>query len=70
MYGYFCIGFAYFMLKGKSLLDYTYSFSPNEYDNEKIILCGLYCVVISYRNLKHLKYHTFQKIISSFYYLE
>ena len=29
--GYFCIGFNYFMLKGKSLLDYTNLFSPNEY---------------------------------------
>ena len=34
MCGYFCIGFIDFMLKGKSLLDYT-----NEYEkNEKIIL--------------------------------
>ena len=39
MCGYFCIGFTYFMLKGKTLLDYTYLFSPNEYEeNEKIIL--------------------------------
>ena len=29
MYGYFCIGFTDFMLKGKSLLDYTKLFTPN-----------------------------------------
>ena len=39
MRGYVCIGFVYFMLKGKSLLDYTNLFSPNEYErNDKIIL--------------------------------
>ena len=27
---YFCIGFICFMLKGKSLLEYTNLFSPNE----------------------------------------
>ena len=37
--GYFCIGFIAFMLKGKSLLDYTNLFSPNDYEkNDKIIL--------------------------------
>ena len=30
MCGYFCIGFIDFMLKGKSLLEYTNLFSPNE----------------------------------------
>ena len=30
MCGYFCIGFIDFMLKGKSLLDYTNLFSPND----------------------------------------
>ena len=35
---YFCIGFIDFMLKGKSLLDYTNLFSPNDYENnDKII---------------------------------
>ena len=35
---YFCIGFIDFMLKGKSLLEYTNLFSPNEYEkNDKII---------------------------------
>ena len=37
MCGYFCIGFVDFMLKGKSLLDYTNLFSLNE-KNDKIIL--------------------------------
>ena len=36
MCGYFCIGYIDFMLKGKSLLDYTSLFSPN--DHNKIIL--------------------------------
>ena len=36
---YFSIGFIDFMLKGKSLLDYTNLFSPNDYEkNDKIIL--------------------------------
>ena len=39
MCGYFCIGFIDFMLKGRSLLDYTKLFSPNDYEkNDKIIL--------------------------------
>ena len=39
MCGYFCIGFIDFMLKGKSLLDYTNLFSPNEHkNNDKKIL--------------------------------
>ena len=39
MCGYFFIGFIDFMLKGKSLLDYTNLFSPNDYEkNDKIIL--------------------------------
>ena len=36
---YFCVGFIDFMLKSKSLLDYTNLFSPNDYQkNDKIIL--------------------------------
>ena len=36
---YFCIGFIDFMLKDKSLLEYTYLFSPNDYEkNEKIFI--------------------------------
>ena len=39
MCGYFCIGFINFMLKGKSLLEYTSLFSSNEHKkNDKIIL--------------------------------
>ena len=39
MWGYFCIGFIYFMLKGKRLLNYTNLFSPNVYGkNNKVIL--------------------------------
>ena len=38
MCGYFCIGFIDFVLKGKSLLEYTNSFSPSDYKkNDKII---------------------------------
>ena len=38
MCGYFCIGSIDFMLKGKSMLDYTNSFSPNDYEkNDKMI---------------------------------
>ena len=37
--GYFCFGFTDFILKGKSLLDYTNLFFPNKYENiDKIIL--------------------------------
>ena len=36
---YFCIEFINFMLKGKSLLDYTNLFSPDNHEkNDKIIL--------------------------------
>ena len=39
MCGYFCIGFIDFILKGKSLLEYTNLFSPNDYEkNDKLIL--------------------------------
>ena len=36
---YFCTEFIVFMLKGKSLLNYTNLFSPNKYEkNDKIVL--------------------------------
>ena len=36
---YFCIGFADFMLEGKSSLEYKYLFSSNDYEkNDKIKL--------------------------------
>ena len=39
MFGYFCIGFIDFMLKGKSLLDYINAFSPNDHQkNDKILI--------------------------------
>ena len=39
MCGYFRIGFIDFMLKDKSLLDYTNLFSPSDYENnDKLIL--------------------------------
>ena len=39
MCGYFCIRVVDFMLKGKSLLDYTNLFSPSNYEkNDKTIL--------------------------------
>ena len=37
--GCFCIGFIDFILKSKSLLDYTNLFSPNQYEkNDQVIL--------------------------------
>ena len=39
MCGYFCIGFIDFMLKGKTLTEYTNLFSPNNFKkNDNIIL--------------------------------
>ena len=38
MCGYFCVEFIKYMLKGKTLLDYTNLFSPNDFKkNDKII---------------------------------
>ena len=38
MCGYFCIEFINYMLKGKTLLDYTNLFSPNNFKkNDRII---------------------------------
>ena len=64
MYLNFCIGFIDFMLKGKTLLDYTNLFSPNSYEkNDKIILKHfqelkkmneIYCVICG-------KYRKFEK---------
>ena len=37
--GYFCIGFIDFILKGKSLHDYSNLTSPNDYEkNDKILI--------------------------------
>ena len=39
MCGYFCIEFIDFILRGKSLLEYTMLYSPDEYkNNDKLIL--------------------------------
>ena len=39
VFEYFCIGFIAFMLKSKSLLDYTNLFSLNNYEkNDKMII--------------------------------
>ena len=39
MYGYFCIGFIDFMLKGNNLTDFTNLFPPNNFKkNDDIIL--------------------------------
>ena len=60
MRGYFCIAFIDFMLKGKSLLDYTNLFSPNDYEtNDKIFsitkkIKKSYCVICG-------KYRKFEK---------
>ena len=50
----FCIGFIDFMLKSKNLLNYTNSFSPNDYEkNDKIILKKLYCgICVKYKKLE------------------
>ena len=38
MCGYFCIEFINYMLKGKTLLDYTNLFSPNNFKkNDRVI---------------------------------
>ena len=69
MWIYFSIGFIDLILKGKSLLEYTNVFSPNDYEkNDKIILkycqqlkilkncIALFVTII--KNLKNLKSHT------------
>ena len=44
MWGYFCVGFIDFMLKGKSLLEYINLFSPNNYEknDEYFVNCIKY----------------------------
>ena len=72
---YFLIGFINCFLKGKSLLEYTNLFSPNEHKkNDKLIL--KYCqqnvnklkwwksivvFAINIENLKTIRYHIFLK---------
>ena len=42
MYGYFCIEFINYMLKGKTLLDYTNLFSPNDFKKNDRIIKGIF----------------------------
>ena len=81
MCGCFCTGFIAFMLKDKSLLDYT-NLSSNDYEkNDKIIIkyfqylkrrkkfIALFAGSIE--KLKNLKYHTsWKKTLVSLYYLQ
>ena len=39
MRGYFYVRFIDFMLKGRSLLDYSNSFSPNDYEKNDAKIC-------------------------------
>ena len=63
MCGCICTGFIDFMWKGRSLLEYTNSFSPNEYKkNDKIILTyfqenlnKLKCIIMFAINIENLK---------------
>ena len=62
---YLCIGFIDFMVRGKSLLDYTNLFSPNDDEwsnNTKIFsitkkMKKLFWVICGIENLKNLKYY-------------
>ena len=38
MCGYFCIEFINYMLKGKTLLDYTNLFSPNDFKKNDLVI--------------------------------
>ena len=65
MCGYVYIGFIDFILKGKSLLEYTNLFSPDKYkSNNKIILTyfkenpnKLKCIVMFSINSENLKFN-------------
>ena len=65
MCGYVYIGFIDFILKGKSLLEYTNLFSPDKYkNNNKIILTyfqenpnKLKCIVMFSINSENLKFN-------------
>ena len=79
---YFRIGFIDFMLKGRSFLDYTNLFSPNEYENnnkipklfsitKKFKMKKIYCLICG-KNKKFknpIMLYIFEKNISSFFYL-
>ena len=42
MSGYFCIVFINYMLKGKTLLDYTNLFSPNDFKKNNRVIKGIF----------------------------
>ena len=42
MCGYICIGFIDFMLAGKTLIDYTNSFSPDDFNKNDIIILSYF----------------------------
>ena len=46
---YFCIGCTDFMLKSKSLLEYTYLFSPTEYKKNDKITKNSFCFLKKFR---------------------
>ena len=81
MCGYFCIGCIDFMLKGKTLLEFTNLFSPNDDKKNNKILKYFFqwlkswknyivLFVVSRKNLKTLKDNISSKNISPFYYLQ
>ena len=66
---YFCMGFIDFMLKGKSLLEYTNLFYLNDYEKDDKMILKYFQEVkrwknyialftVSIENLKNLKYYT------------
>ena len=55
MYGYLCIVFIDFMLKGQSLIDYTNLFSPNEYENNDEINCDFKNSLFNSKYINDLK---------------
>ena len=69
MCGYFCIGFIDFMLKGKSMLDYTKLFSLNEYEKNDKIIKKLFLRIDfqKVRMKKRIKYHIF--VIKHYFFL-
>ena len=54
MYGYFCITFIDFLLKGKSSLEHSNFFSPNDYKENEIIkpFCNVCKKYIKFKNPK------------------
>ena len=58
MCGFFCIGFIDFMLKSRSLLEYTNLFSSNECEkNEKIIITDKKNMIKMIKITKNLLYY-------------